>query len=212
MDGRSSATLVGGTAAGAGNVISGNGFGNQVTGNDTGLGMFQTTGNTGRQIHRHQRSRNASIPNRGGGITIKIIGKYSWRIGRRGAERHLREPAVRGGVFNNSSGNVIAGNWIGSSATGSPLGNQNDGVVIDSSNNTVGGTAAAGNRIVSNGTNGVTINNGTGNDIRANAIANNGGLGIDLENNGVTANDLGDGDGGGNGRQNFPASRRPPVA
>ena len=107
-------------------------------------------------------------------------------------------------MFNNSSGNVIAGNWIGSSATGSPLGNQNDGVVIDSSNNTVGGTAAAGNRIVSNGTNGVTINNGTGNDIRANAIANNGGLGIDLENNGVTANDLGDGDGGGNGRQNFP--------
>ena len=57
---------------------------------------------------------------------------------------------------------------------------------------------------MSNGTNGVTINNGTGNDIRANAIASNGGLGIDLENNGVTANDLGDADGGGNGRQNFP--------
>ena len=47
-------------------------------------------------------------------------------------------------MFNNSPGNVIAGNWIGSSATGSPLGNQGDGIIIDgSSNNTVGGTAAS---------------------------------------------------------------------
>ena len=38
-----SGTLVGGTVAGAGNVISGNGFGNPVTGNDTGVSMFQTT-------------------------------------------------------------------------------------------------------------------------------------------------------------------------
>ena len=201
-----SATLVGGTAAGAGNVISGNGFGNPVTGNDTGLSMFQTTGNTvqGNFIGTNEAGA-ASIPNRGGGITI--IESSGNTVGGSVVEaRNVISGNQRYGVgvFNNSPGNVIAGNWIGSSATGSPLGNQNDGVVIDSSNNTVGGTAAAGNRIVSNGTNGVTINNGTGNDIRANAIASNGGLGIDLENNGVTANDLGDADGGGNGRQNFP--------
>ena len=66
-----SATLVGGTAAGAGNVISGNGFGNPVTGNDTGLSMFQTTGNTvqGNFIGTNEAGT-ASIPNRGGGITI----------------------------------------------------------------------------------------------------------------------------------------------
>ena len=177
-----SATLVGGTAAGAGNVISGNGFGNPVTGNDTGLSMFQTTGNTvqGNFIGTNETGT-ASIPNRGGGITI--IESSGNTVG--GSVVEARN-VISGnqqygvGVFINSPGNVIAGNWIGSSATGSPLGNQTDGVVIDSSNNTVGGTAAAGNRIVSNGTNGVTINNGTGNDIRANAIANNGGLGIDL--------------------------------
>ena len=177
-----SATLVGGTAAGAGNVISGNGFGNPVTGNDTGLSMFQTTGNTvqGNFIGTNEVGT-ASIPNRGGGITI--IESSGNTVGGSVVEaRNVISGNQRYGVgvFINSPGNVIAGNWIGSSATGSPLGNQNDGVVIDSSNNTVGGTAAAGNRIVSNGTNGVTITNGTGNDIRANAIANNGGLGINL--------------------------------
>ena len=148
-----SATLVGGTAAGAGNVISGNGFGNPVTGNDTGLSMFQTTGNTvqGNFIGTNEAGT-ASIPNRGGGITI--IESSGNTVGGSVVEaRNVISGNQRYGVgvFINSPGNVIAGNWIGSSATGSPLGNQNDGVVIDSSNNTVGGTAAAGNRIVRTG-------------------------------------------------------------
>ncbi len=43
-----------------------------------------------------------------------------------------------------------------------------------------------------------------GNDIKANAIHSNVDLGIDLGNDGVTANDAADGDAGPNGLQNFP--------
>jgi uncharacterized repeat protein (TIGR01451 family) len=201
-----SGTLVGGTAAGAGNVISGNGFGNPVTGNDTGVSMFQTSGNTleGNFIGTNA-SGTSSIPNRGGGVTI--IESSGNTVGGSVAEARnvISGNQLYGvGVFINSSGNIIASNWIGSSPTGSPLGNQTDGVIIDSSNNTIGGASDAGNRIASNGTNGVTIVNGSNNAIRANTIAGNGGLGIDLGNNGVTPNDATDADTGANNLQNFP--------
>jgi uncharacterized repeat protein (TIGR01451 family) len=201
-----SGTLVGGTVGGATNVISGNGFGNPVTGNDTGVGMFQTTGNTlqGNFIGTNAAGT-ASIPNRGGGVTINQASGNTVGGSVAEARNVISGNQLYGvGVFNNSSNNVIAGNWIGISTTGNSLGNQVNGVVIDSSNNTVGGTAAAGNRIMSNGAHGVTVVNGTGNDIRGNAISQNGGLGIDLGNNGVTANDTGDADTGPNNSQNFP--------
>ncbi|HEX2268737.1 MAG TPA: Calx-beta domain-containing protein, partial [Pyrinomonadaceae bacterium] len=51
---------------------------------------------------------------------------------------------------------------------------------------------------------GITISTGTGNSIRRNFIFSNHGLGIDLGVNGVTANDVNDGDTGGNHLQNFP--------
>ena len=101
-----------------------------MTGNDTGLSMFQTTGNTvqGNFIGTNEAGA-ASIPNRGGGITI--IESSGNTVGGSVVEaRNVISGNQRYGVgvFNNSPGNVIAGNWIGSSATGSPLGNQNDGV------------------------------------------------------------------------------------
>jgi hypothetical protein len=50
----------------------------------------------------------------------------------------------------------------------------------------------------------VVISSGTGNRILSNSIFSNGDLGIDLGNNGVTANDLKDPDTGPNRLQNYP--------
>ena len=116
--------------------------------------------------------------------------------------------------------NVVQGNHIGTDATGLvALGNLGAGVFIEANapNNTIGGNfAAAGNVIADNGSAGVAIRNlssggsgasdwmSVGNTIRFNSIYANTGLGIDLENDGVTPNDPLDGDTGGNNLQNYP--------
>ncbi len=114
------------------------------------------------------------------------------------------------------SNNQLTANRIGVSATGTPLGNTNSGVDVgDAStaptNNVIGGTAAgAGNIIANNGGAGVRITyiinptGVTGHAVQGNSIYGNTGLGIDLQGNGVTPNDNGDGDTGANNQQNFP--------
>jgi len=67
------------------------------------------------------------------------------------------------------------------------------------------GTPAAPIRIAFNGSAGVSaINGAAGNRIRSNSPHDNGGLGIDLADDGPTPNDAGDADGGPNALQNFP--------
>jgi CSLREA domain-containing protein len=139
-------------------------------------------------------------------------------------------PAARNLISGNSSegltiggngGNTIQGNLIGTTANGTdPLGNA-EGVEIFSPNNTVGGIDrdltddnSPANLIAFNGITGVSVFGvsgfSAGNRILSNSIFANGGLGIDLtatsvfSPDGVTANDKGDGDEGGNNLQNFP--------
>jgi hypothetical protein len=109
----------------------------------------------------------------------------------------------------NANSNLIQGNYLGSDVTGTKdLGNTNSGVAIwDARNNTVGGTdIEAGNLILGNGRNGVFItgSGAIGNGILSNSISANDRQGIDLGDNGLTLNDLGDGDTGANNLQNFP--------
>ena len=87
---------------------------------------------------------------------------------------------------------------------GATLGNSDEGIRISggAAANTIGGSGA-GNTIAFNGGRGVSVSAGI-NPIRGNAIFANGNIGIDLLNNGVTANDAGDADLGPNGLQNFP--------
>lgn len=117
----------------------------------------------------------------------------------------------------NSTGNLVFGNLIGTDLSGTgPLGNGAHGIRIDSgaSGNTISDGVphnvvdpdAVGNTIAYNGQDGIAIfgDNSTQNVIYGNRIFANGGLGIDLGNDGVTPNDPGDVDTGPNSLQNFP--------
>ncbi len=106
-----------------------------------------------------------------------------------------------------ATGNVIAGNAIGIAADGTtPLGNASNGVDVTAgaSGNAIGGPVHPGNVIAFNAGTGVVVGSGTGDSILDNSIFANGGLGIDLGGDGVTANDAGDADSGPNDLQNFP--------
>ena len=114
------------------------------------------------------------------------------------------------GVTLQSSGQQVIGNYIGVAADGvTPLGNKNFGVYI-----TGGGddNLVRDNVIAHNGSTGVLVpSHGTQNEITRNSIFSNAGLGIDLNAStssklidGVTANDAGDNDAGGNNLVNAP--------
>jgi parallel beta-helix repeat protein len=125
------------------------------------------------------------------------------------AARNLISGNGGGAVDLRGSGVVsVAGNLIGTQKDGtSDLGNAGNGVLLRSNDNaTIGGQDPdAANVIAFNGGDGVSVDdNSTGNRILGNSIFRNGDLGIDLGDDGPTANDNGDRDRGANNLQNFP--------
>jgi hypothetical protein len=101
----------------------------------------------------------------------------------------LANPAWFTGVPATSGGDLIAGNVIGSSTGSGGLANGGPGVFVDASNVTIGGTTAgAANTIAHNSGTGVAIPAGSGIAVLGNAIYGDANPGIDLGNDGVTAN------------------------
>ncbi len=112
------------------------------------------------------------------------------------ADRNLISGNNAAGInFNtNSTSNSAIGNYIGTTVSGlAALGNQT-GINIggNATSTTIGGTSAGeGNIIANNGDNGIAVvsPNANGNMLLGNSIYGNILLGIDLDSDGVTAND-----------------------
>jgi CSLREA domain-containing protein len=197
--------VVGGTAPGAGNVISASAqyglyisdagaTGNLVQGNLIGTDISGTIdlGNANRGVHIQGASNNTiGGTEPGAGNLISGNDQYGVYIYGTG-----------------TNGNIVQGNTIGLGADGAALGNSDNGVYtqVGAANNTIGGTVpGAGNTIASNGGAGILIYAGNGNAVLGNSIHDNAGLGIDLYPPlGITPNDAGDLDTGTNNLQNFP--------
>ncbi|MBN9522897.1 right-handed parallel beta-helix repeat-containing protein [bacterium] len=208
---------IGGTAAGAGNVLSGN----------ISDGVDLRNGATGNLIAGNLIGTNAAgtaaIGNQEDGVYFEgAIGNTVG--GTTAAARNVISGNAFNGVFfygPGSDNNTVAGNFIGTDAAGTgALGNVLEGVFIwqdpgsgnltGPSGNTIGGTAAgAGNVIAFNGQTGIKVglspaDASTDNQFLGNSIFANAGIGIDLGGDGPTANDPGDADAGANDLQNSP--------
>jgi len=206
ITGSASGNTIGGTAADAENVISGNGRYGVV------INTATATGNVleGNLIGTNAAGTGA-LGNGEHGVVI-TLGAHTNTIGGTAADAgNVISGNSNHGVFLSGNDNLVYGNLIGTNASGSgALGNAGSGVLAPGTNgNQIGGAAAgAGNVIAYNGVRGVVVSfGGTDNAIRRNSIHDNGGatrLGIDLNNDNATANDAGDPDTGANNLQNFP--------
>ena len=98
--------------------------------------------------------------------------------------------------------NLVAENYIGVNENGTSIANSGSGVHIG---NGADDNAVRHNTIARNTADGVTVvsSSSAGNTVDENSIHSNGGLGIDLNDDGVTANDTSDRDSGPNNLQNF---------
>ncbi len=207
VDGAASAnTQIGGTSAGAGNLVSGN----------TATGIWVNVTSAGTRVEGNLVGTDLTgmidLGNGMDGIFANSVGLVIG--GTTAATRNLISGNTGDGIEVLADGVIIQGNLIGTQINGTAaLPNNGFGIqfTTGTDNATVGGIGVgAANVIANNGLDGVFVSSGTGNVIRGNSIHSNTGLGIDLQGGtgetlaGVTPNDLNDADTGPNNRQNFP--------
>ncbi len=186
-----SGNTIGGTAAGAGNILSGNGTGVRITGaGSTGnvvQGNFIGTDVTGTEALGNA-AFGVDIP---GSASNNIVG---------GTTREARNvisgnPGIGVRINSLSTANKVQGNFIGTDVTGnSALANGTGVVIAAAQNNSIGGTTSgAGNVISGNGSSGVVIggSEATGNLLQRNYIGTdnsgtiplgNGDFGVKIDN------------------------------
>ncbi|MEM7051594.1 MAG: IPTL-CTERM sorting domain-containing protein [Acidobacteriota bacterium] len=163
--GGATSNTIGGSVAGAGNVISGNGSeGVRVNGSSTVIaGNFIGTDATG----------SAALPN---GLGVQLQTAQNTVGGLLAAARNVISGNNGRGILINSgaSENLVAGNFIGTDVSGTvALPNGSGMLIISASDNTVGGTSSAARNVIS-GNNGTGIRIATGSDATSgNTVAGN---------------------------------------
>ncbi len=193
---------IGGTAAGAGNVIGGVQNGIVVSAPSASAAGTMIEGNL-----IGQGPGGEDVGNATDGIQLLAVDHVTVGGTSAGAGNVIGGNDGNGISILGGGSNTIQGNTIGVRGSG----NSFNGVEMSGTDdNTVGGTApGAGNTIAYNGGDGVLVRSNRGNAVRGNSIFSNGGLGINLAPNpvspdGVTPNDPKDPDTGANNLQNFP--------
>jgi len=216
--GQGGGTTVGGTTPDKRNVISGNNNG----GVRVGTGNLAGTTIQGNFIGTNAAGT-AAIPNFIGIRFLSASGSGSLVGGTVAGARNIVSGNSLYGVdvINGSANVVVQGNFIGTDVTGTlPIGNTTVGLDIadgfsgPTTNVLVGGTVAGAGNLIANTTSGPGVDIRhvfaipcTGNAVLGNSIFGNSTVGIDLNDDGVTANDGGsppDQDAGDNNLQNFP--------
>ncbi len=150
IDAGARGNTIGGTTPGAGNVISGNaGGGVEIAGGGGTSGNVVTGNLIGTDI-----AGTAAIANGDDGVEIDF-GRTANTIGGTtpGAGNVISGNAFDGVEIDRTgtSGNIVAGNFIGTDITGTvAIGNGSDGVVVVlASGNTIGGTTTGARNVIS---------------------------------------------------------------
>ncbi len=204
--------LIGGTVVGAGNVISGN-LENGIFLNGSGATNRGHNLVEGNRIGTNAAGT-ADLGNLHNGVLIS--GTFGAVVGGNvAAAGNLISGNDQNGVYLlgvTTRETEISRNRIGTDVAGLPLGNTLSGVRISNAvSNYIGALsvssgAGKANIIAYNGENGVSVTGGlsANNRVLTNIMFLNTGLGIDLNDDGVTPNDIDDPDTGANKLQNFP--------
>lgn len=220
--------LIGGATsqpgASPGNVVSGNGEDGIVIESSTELqsGFNQVQGNligtnaAGDDPLGNGTTSSSAMNQKGRGVRI-FASRGNTIGGTQSATRNVISANSSSGILMEarSEENKVQSNYIGTDASGRRLGNAYHGVsIVDSNENQIGGLESnAANLIAFNGLNlfplenhnGVAvIGQSYGNSILSNRIYDNGGVQIDLNQDGPTPNDPSDSDDGPNSLQNYP--------
>ncbi len=188
------AHLIGGPAAGEGNLVSGNsGVGIALDAHPDGT--FDIVDNIigadiGGTVALGNGDRGVIV----GGGTGSVVNNVIVASGNHGLQTNNRDGL-----------HTVTGNTIGVDRAGNPLPNTGRGIDVVGTGPAMIGGAGVGNHIAHNGDDGIAvIAPAAGVVISQNSIHDNGGLGIDLGADGITANDADDVDTGANELQNFP--------
>ena len=204
IQGTTSNLTIGGTTPESRNVVSGNAsygirFRTSSGVGNAALGNFVGTDPAGA----------APVGNGAYGISVESTGSVIGGAAAGAGNLVSGNVGVGISVFQ-TTGIGVYGNRVGTDSTGTfAVPNGGDGIVLSANGSIAGGIAPGeGNLVAHNLGSGIEVQGFTGaltgNTIRGNSIYSNGGIGIDLGGDGVTANDALDADTGPNQRQNYP--------